>query len=81
MELIGVETCLVAGQWANVCPCGVREQLGEGDKRMLRCSKCKEAYYCDVECQKEDWKAHKGRCEVLRIAAEKNAALTKSNVA
>ena len=26
------------------------------------CSKCTKVAYCDKECQKEDWKAHKKIC-------------------
>lgn len=26
--------------------------------RVLRCSHCKETYYCDKECQKKDWEKH-----------------------
>jgi hypothetical protein len=28
----------------------------------LRCSKCRQAYYCSKECQKKDWKLHKKSC-------------------
>lgn len=28
-----------------------------------RCGQCKQVYYCDSECQKEHWKAHKHRCK------------------
>ncbi|KZV70197.1 hypothetical protein PENSPDRAFT_453921 [Peniophora sp. CONT] len=28
----------------------------------LRCSQCKFTTYCDAECQKKDWKAHKVVC-------------------
>lgn len=29
----------------------------------LRCTKCKKAYYCSIQCQKKDWKAgHRQRC-------------------
>ena len=30
---------------------------------LLKCSRCKEVYYCDVVCQKADWKEHKKSCE------------------
>ncbi len=36
----------------------------------LRCSKCKTAYYCSVECQKDDWNT--GRHPLACIQAELN---------
>lgn len=30
--------------------------------QLKRCSKCKMAYYCNVECQRNDWKTHKVTC-------------------
>jgi hypothetical protein len=77
VELIGVETVLTSGQWANIRHnplCGTREQLGTDAERMKYCAKCREAYYCDAECQKLDWPDHKGRCKILKAAAERNAA-------
>lgn len=41
----------------------------EGD--LKRCSKCKSAGYCGVDCQKRDWKLHKKFC--AQLAAEKEA--------
>ncbi|KAH7397322.1 hypothetical protein BKA66DRAFT_454149 [Pyrenochaeta sp. MPI-SDFR-AT-0127] len=34
-----------------------------GQPARRRCSRCKSAYYCDRNCQKSDWKAHRGACE------------------
>lgn len=31
----------------------------------LRCSRCKNAYYCNQNCQKADWKTHKTYCMML----------------
>jgi hypothetical protein len=28
----------------------------------LRCSRCKNQYYCSAACQKADWKTHKASC-------------------
>jgi hypothetical protein len=30
------------------------------------CTRCKSTFYCDQECQKKDWKAHKLVCSALR---------------
>ncbi|KAF8905612.1 hypothetical protein CPB85DRAFT_1254917 [Mucidula mucida] len=34
--------------------------------RLQCCSKCKTAYYCDAQCQKDDWKVHKKDCNLWR---------------
>ncbi|KAH6629151.1 hypothetical protein C7974DRAFT_376030 [Boeremia exigua] len=34
-----------------------------GQSARLRCSRCKNAYYCDKACQKSSWKAHRQTCE------------------
>jgi len=35
--------------------------LPEG-RKMLRCTKCHDAVYCSVDCQRTDWKVHKTCC-------------------
>lgn len=60
--------------------CGRREQLDESDPRMKRCLKCKEAYYCNPECQKLDWPAHKGRCKLLKEAKEKRSTIKEGDL-
>ena len=30
---------------------------------LFRCSKCKDVYYCDQECQRKDWVSHKSYCK------------------
>ncbi|KAF8515639.1 hypothetical protein JB92DRAFT_3154498 [Gautieria morchelliformis] len=39
---------------------------GGGGKLQL-CSRCAERAYCSVECQKQDWKAHRPSCKTDRI--------------
>lgn len=54
VELVAVETVLKRGEWAETCSnqeCGRRELVGDEEKRMVRCLKCKESYYCGKECQ------------------------------
>eukprot|EP01084_Bolivina_argentea_P008190 15315_1 len=31
----------------------------------LKCSQCKTAYYCNIKCQKSNWKKHKHECKLL----------------
>ena len=40
--------------------CGI-----QSSDTLKRCSKCKMAYYCTAECQREDWKKHKIACKLL----------------
>jgi hypothetical protein len=34
-----------------------------GKKAIGYCGKCEKIYYCSKECQKEQWKFHKGECK------------------
>ena len=34
---------------------------------LLRCSRCKEVYYCSSHCQRNDWKHHKVVCNSLPV--------------
>jgi hypothetical protein len=38
---------------------------GKKDGSFMKCSRCKAANYCSKECQKGDWKKHKGACKLL----------------
>jgi hypothetical protein len=35
---------------------------------IMKCSRCKSASYCSKDCQKGDWKKHKGVCKLLEKA-------------
>lgn len=35
---------------------------GPGKSKLLVCGGCKRASYCSADCQKADWKTHKGSC-------------------
>lgn len=46
------------------------EELGGGNSNnMLQCSVCRVAYYCNVDCQKNDWQEHKIHCANLGVMA------------
>ncbi|KAF9025141.1 hypothetical protein BDZ89DRAFT_954052 [Hymenopellis radicata] len=40
----------------------------------MRCSVCKNAYYCSAVCQKEDWSIHKKGCALYAKVREINEA-------
>ena len=42
-----------------------------GVNAMLKCSACKCKFYCDISCQKNDWKIHKQNCNHLRVCSGK----------
>lgn len=43
---------------------------GKKDVNTKRCTGCKFAKYCNVDCQKADWKKHKPVCKATRSAKE-----------
>lgn len=48
---------------------------------LLKKCPCKQAFYCNAECQTAHWKAHKKTCPIqLKKKAEKAAAKTKAVV-
>ncbi|XP_053928214.1 tudor domain-containing protein 1 [Cuculus canorus] len=38
----------------------------------LRCSQCKQVYYCSADCQKKDWRAHSVVCEPVKQNVSNN---------
>lgn len=38
------------------------DSCGKGGSDLARCSRCKKAYYCDVECQRKHYPEHKKNC-------------------
>jgi MYND finger len=49
----------------NICM-----SCGKSDGKTYKCAKCKDRFYCSVECQKKDWPVHKNYC-VLNIKKPK----------
>ncbi|XP_032818921.2 histone-lysine N-methyltransferase SMYD3-like isoform X1 [Petromyzon marinus] len=56
---------VVKGSHDTVCD----HCLARKDGRLLRCSHCKFAYYCDASCQKGAWTEHKSECRCLKKVA------------
>ncbi|KAK2463533.1 hypothetical protein APHAL10511_004284 [Amanita phalloides] len=51
-----------------LCRCDTcsNENRGDGsDASLLRCSVCKNRFYCSAACQTQDWKEHKHSCSAL----------------
>jgi len=40
--------------------------------KMLLCSRCKKVAYCSVDCQRADFKGHKGFCKANAVPAQSN---------
>jgi hypothetical protein len=40
--------------------CGV--EPGQHGQSLKSCSRCKDVWYCNAECQRGHWKAHRGNC-------------------
>ncbi|XP_078012441.1 N-lysine methyltransferase SMYD2 isoform X4 [Phascolarctos cinereus] len=37
---------------------------------LSKCGRCRQAFYCNVECQKEDWPMHKLECSAMCVFGE-----------
>ncbi|KAJ3055511.1 hypothetical protein HK097_010286 [Rhizophlyctis rosea] len=46
-----------------VCSACEAQGASAGKEELLRCSRCKTVFYCDVACQKAHWPTHKGSCK------------------
>lgn len=47
---------LVSAEYKSCVSCGKIQ------KTIKRCGKCKNAFYCNAQCQRKDWPKHKGQC-------------------
>lgn len=43
--------------------CGAKEGNSAQGGQLRRCKRCMRVRYCSAECQKKDWKKHRGECE------------------
>jgi hypothetical protein len=51
----------VVGKDATQCGCCGRSRADAGS--LMKCGRCKQVSYCNVDCQKADWKTHKPVCK------------------
>ncbi|KAL1742611.1 hypothetical protein HDZ31DRAFT_84003 [Schizophyllum fasciatum] len=47
--------------------CEACGEEADGHVQLLRCSTCKNKFYCSARCQKKDWKEHKMNCSPLPV--------------
>ena len=46
--------------------CGRQPDISTGAPALKLCKGCRSVWYCDAECQKNDWKHHKPKCKAAR---------------
>ncbi|MEJ1270551.1 SET and MYND domain containing 2 [Cricetulus griseus] len=56
---------LTVGERGHHCECCFARKEG-----LSKCGRCKQAFYCGVECQKEDWPLHKLECSSMVVFGE-----------
>ncbi|KAJ7025378.1 hypothetical protein C8F04DRAFT_137923 [Mycena alexandri] len=49
----------------DMCP--LQDEIDSASTSLMRCSRCKNRFYCSAKCQKSDWKAHQWNCSVLPV--------------
>ena len=60
--------------------CGECGQARKDDHlRLLKCGQCRVLRYCTEECQRENWKVHKGLCHLIKAWADETADTAGSN--
>ena len=47
---------------ASEAPPKVCATCGSNNPELFKCTRCKQSYYCNVDCQKKDWPKHKLTC-------------------
>ena len=46
------------------------QRCHKSGEKLMFCGKCKNARYCDRECQRIDWKSHKENCELCGLSRD-----------
>ncbi|KAJ7884525.1 hypothetical protein B0H13DRAFT_2343643 [Mycena leptocephala] len=55
------------------------EEIDLARKSLMRCSMCKNRFYCSAKCQKSDWNEHKWNCSVLPVDGNHAATVVEIN--
>ncbi|KAL8290171.1 hypothetical protein RQP46_003110 [Phenoliferia psychrophenolica] len=51
-------------RWKEICGgCGKDSSTESPQRQFQQCSRCQKRRYCSVECQRQDWSAHKADCK------------------
>jgi len=66
------EPKLKSGTECEFAMCPLQDYISDSEsdvekKSLMRCSTCKNRFYCSAQCQKGDWKEHKWNCSVLPV--------------
>mmetsp|Transcript_5066 Transcript_5066/g.12084 ORF Transcript_5066/g.12084 Transcript_5066/m.12084 type:complete len:485 (+) Transcript_5066:75-1529(+) len=56
--------------------CGKSDSSESFQESLMKCGRCHQAYYCNRECQKADWKDHKKTC----VAKTKSEVIKSENI-
>ena len=67
-------------QGRPTCARAFCQRLGSDEKKFLRCSRCRLAFYCSPECQRADWKYHKMVCGRISDLASSDVVEAVANV-
>jgi MYND finger len=77
-ELFDLGETAESERYITVQECGACRAKDTETHRLLVCNRCKQAAYCNKECQEKDWKAfHKHYCAKLKEEAEAALANAK----
>jgi hypothetical protein len=65
----------------NIC-CNCKKLETQMDNALLmKCQRCKVAYYCSKECQVADWKNHKKPCKAMSYGNKSHSTFKTHNLA
>ena len=73
-KVAGTGTGAFAGEGAGAATarCSQCAAKAQGDRQLMTCGRCREAFYCSKECQTKHWILHRQQCgpDPLTVAVE-----------